>query len=95
MPSIRLIQMISTQRDFKAIRNSIGRFKLIAILLFTGLTFFLQVQKPAAATQAQSKRLFEIIGMDVPFDQRVGIDDGAVFAIHFGGDTHGNLDTCG
>ena len=47
------------------------------------------------ATEAQAKRLFEIIGMDVPFDQRVGIDDGAVFAIHFGGDTHGNLDTCG
>ena len=87
--------MISTQRDFKAIRNSIGRFKLIAILLFTGLFFFLQVQKPAAATQTQSKRLFEIIGMDVPFDQRVGTDDGVLFAIHFGGDTHGNLDTCG
>jgi hypothetical protein len=87
--------MISTQRDFKAIRSSTSRFKLVAILLFTGLTFFLQVQKPAAATQAQSKRLFEIIGMDVPFDQRVGTDDGVVFAIHFGGDTHGNLDTCG
>ena len=87
--------MISTQRDFKAIRNSIGRFKLIAILLFTGLCCFLQAQKPAGATEAQSKRLFEIIGMDVPFDQRVAVDDGVVFAIHFGGDTHGNLDTCG
>jgi hypothetical protein len=87
--------MISTQRDFKVIRNSIDRFKLVALLLFAGLAFFLQVQKPAAATEAQSKRLFEIIGMDVPFDQRVGINDGVVFAIHFGGDTHGNLDTCG
>ena len=87
--------MISIQNDFKAIRNSIGRFKLLAMLLFIGLGFVLQVQKPAAATQAQAKRLFEIIGMDVPFDQRVGIDDGVLFAIHFGGDTHGNLDTCG
>jgi len=87
--------MISIQNDSKAIRNSIGRFKLVALLLFIGLGFFLQVQKPAAATQAQSKRLFEIIGMAVPFDQRVGVDDGVLFAIHFGGDTHGNLDTCG
>ena len=87
--------MSSIQHHYKAIRNSIGRFKLVAILLFTGLCFVLQVQKPAAATQAQSKRLFEIIGMDVPFEQRVGTDDGVVFAIHFGGDTHGNLDTCG
>ena len=87
--------MISIQNDSKAIRNSIGRFKLVTILLFAGLCFCLQVQKPAAATQAQSKRLFEIIGMDVPFDQRVGVDDGVLFAIHFGGDTHGNLDTCG
>lgn len=95
MPSIRLIQMISTQTDFRETRHSIGRFKVIAILVFAALGFFLQVQKPAAATQAQSKRLFEIIGMDVPFDQRVGINDGVLFAIHFGGDTHGNLDTCG
>ena len=87
--------MISTQRDFKAIRNLSGRFKLVAILLFPGLGYFLQVQKPTEATQPQSKRLFEIIGMDVPFDQRVAIDDGVLFAIHFGGDTHGNLDTCG
>ena len=95
MPSIRLIQMISTQTDFRETGHSIGRFKVIAIIVFAALVFFLQVQKPAAATQAQPKRLFEIIGMDVPFDQRVGTDDGAVFAIHFGGDTHGNLDTCG
>jgi hypothetical protein len=87
--------MISLQRNFNAIQNSTGRFRIVAILLIAGLGFFLQFQKPAAATQAQPKRLFEIIGMDVPFEQRVGIDDGAVFAIHFAGDTHGNLDTCG
>ena len=87
--------MIGIQHDYKAIRNAIGRFKLVAMLLFIGLGFSLQVLKPSSAIQAQSKRLFEIIGMDVPFDQRVGIDDGVLFAIHFGGDTHGNLDTCG
>ena len=29
-----------------------------------------------------------------PPDERI-VDDGAAFAIHFSGDTHGNLDTCG
>jgi hypothetical protein len=37
----------------------------------------------------------EFVGMFVPRAERVGSDDGAAFAIHFTGDTHGSLDTCG
>jgi hypothetical protein len=85
--------MIRNKLDSKAIPISIARLTLLAILSIAVLGFFIQSLKPDA--QAQQKRLFEIIGMDVPFDQRVAVDDGVLFAIHFGGDTHGNLDTCG
>ena len=47
------------------------------------------------AGQEQPGRLFELVGMNVPFEERVGVDDGVAFAIHFSGDTQGNLDTCG
>jgi hypothetical protein len=65
------------------------------VLSITALGFLLQTEKPTAASQAQPQRLFEIIGMNVPFEQRVGPDDGVIFAVHFGGDTHGSLDACG
>jgi hypothetical protein len=41
------------------------------------------------------ERLFEIVGMSVPLEQRVGVDDGAAFVVHFAGDTRGTLDVCG
>lgn len=37
----------------------------------------------------------EFVGMFVPRAERAGSDDGAAFAIHFTGDTHGSLDPCG
>jgi hypothetical protein len=37
----------------------------------------------------------EFVGMFVPRAERAGSDDGAAFAIHFAGDTHGSLDPCG
>ena len=37
----------------------------------------------------------EFVGVGVPLDKSTGVDDGAVLAVHFMGDTHGNLDTCG
>jgi hypothetical protein len=30
-----------------------------------------------------------------PFEQRIGVDDGAALVVHFAGDTRGSLDTCG
>ena len=54
----------------------------------------LQVQG-AAVAQDQPGRLFEIAGMFEPFEQRIGVDDGAALVVHFAGDTRGSLDTCG
>jgi hypothetical protein len=37
----------------------------------------------------------EFAGQGMSLAERVGIDDGAAFVVHFGGDIHGNLDSCG
>ena len=68
--------------------------KLAAIVLLAALAGFGQFDLPSGA-QAQSPRLFEIVGMNTPFEQRSGIDDGVAFVVHFGGDTRGSLDVCG
>lgn len=51
--------------------------------------------RSAASSQDQGGRLFEMAGMTLPLEQRIGVDDGAVFAVHFSGDTRGTLDACG
>ena len=68
--------------------------KLFAILLVAGIGFLAPTQTIAGA-QDQPARLFEIAGMTMPLEQRVGVDDGAAFVVHFAGDTRGTLDTCG
>jgi hypothetical protein len=75
-------------------KTSIRLLKLVAISSVAALAAFAQLHSTVAA-QEQSGRLFELVGMNVPLDQRVGVDDGAAFVVHFSGDTHGNLDTCG
>lgn len=66
--------------------------KLAAIILACALAFLARAE---SATQERAARLFEIVAMDVPLEKRFGPDDGAVLVVHFAGDTHGNLDTCG
>jgi len=66
-------------------------FKLVAILLVAAVGFLAHMQAIAAA----QARLFEIVGMSVPLEQSVGVDDGAAFVVHFAGDTRGTLDVCG
>jgi hypothetical protein len=68
--------------------------KLIAIVSVVALAIFLHLYTIAGA-QNQPSRLFEIAGMNLPFEQRVGVDDGAAFVVHFAGDTRGSLDVCG
>ena len=68
--------------------------KLAATVIVTALAVVAQMHNSASA-QDQPARLFEIVGMSVPFEQRIGVDDGAVFVVHFAGDTRGSLDTCG
>lgn len=75
-------------------QNRIRLLKLAAIFSVAALGVFAQLHKTVAA-QDQPGRLFELVGMSVPLEQRVGIDDGAAFVVHFSGDTQGNLDTCG
>lgn len=72
------------------------RVKLAVLLCATALC----AQVPLSPTRARdaqdspAKRL-EIVGSATPLAQRTGVDDGAVLAVHFGGDTHGTLDACG
>ena len=68
--------------------------KLAATVIVTALAVVAQMHNSASA-QDQPARLFEIVGMSVPFEQRIGVDDVAVFVVHFAGDTRGSLDTCG
>jgi hypothetical protein len=76
-------------------QRQINRVKLVAILLVAGLALFAHSQRSVGATQDQAARLFEFAGMDMPLEKRVGVDDGAAFVVHFGGDTRGSLDSCG
>ena len=68
--------------------------KLAAIVSVATIAAAIHLHKTAAA-QDQPGRLFEIVGMSVPLEQRIGVDDGAAFVVHFSGDTHGTLDACG
>jgi hypothetical protein len=68
--------------------------KLVAILLVAGVWVLAHMHTTVGA-QEQPARLFEIVGMSVPLEQRVGVDDGAAFVVHFAGDTRGTLDACG
>jgi hypothetical protein len=75
-------------------QKTIKRLKLFAILLVAGIPF-LASAKTTAVAQDQPARLFEIVGMATPLEQRFGVDDGAAFVVHFAGDTRGTLDVCG
>lgn len=81
------MQMMQRQKRIRLL-------KLVAIFSVAALAVFSQVHKSVAA-QDQPGRLFELVGITVPLEQRVGVDDGAAFVVHFSGDTHGSLDTCG
>jgi len=81
------MQMMQCQKRIRLL-------KLVAIFSVAALAGFAQVHKTVAA-QEPTGRLFELVGMTVPLEQRVGVDDGAIFVVHFSGDTRGSLDTCG
>ena len=73
-------------------QNKIKKLKLVVIILAAVPGFLAQ---SLAGAQDQPARLFEIAGMTMPLEQRVGVDDGAEFVVHFAGDARGTLDTCG
>ena len=76
-------------------RDNIKNIKLVAVLLMIGVAVAGHTQGSQGATQEQSARLFEFAGMSMPFEKRIGVDDGAAFVVHFSGDSRGSLDTCG
>ena len=68
----------------------------LAIILGAALCFYSpQIETGASVTPGQAANRLEFVGVGVPLDKSTGVDDGAVLAVHFMGDTHGNLDTCG
>ena len=75
--------------------RTIERLKLALVLVACAITLFAGLGERVRAGQEQPQRSFEIVGVEVPLEKRLGVDDGASFIIHFGGDTHGNLDACG
>jgi hypothetical protein len=48
-----------------------------------------------AAGQAQEQSQIDVLGRGSTVAERIGTDDGVAFVIHFSGDMHGNLDSCG
>ena len=77
--------------------NRVKRIKIAVILLSAvfACSYLGRNQISANLSEAQSQRRFEIVGIDAPLAERAGTDDGAAFAIHFIGNTHGSLEPCG
>ena len=67
----------------------------LAILVVFSSSFLIGLFATTPASLAQERSPLEIVGRGSSLVERVGNDDGALFAIHFVGDIHGNLDTCG
>ena len=49
----------------------------------------------ATVSQEQPQNRIEVVGVSMPFADRMGVDDGAAFVVHFMGGTHGSLEPCG
>jgi hypothetical protein len=79
--------------------HRITRLLKIAALALVGLLGAYSPWSNAGAGQTdrpqQPVNRVEIVGEQIPMDQRTGSDDGAVFAVHFSGETHGVLEPCG
>ena len=78
-------------------QRAIKRIKLLIILFAVGfICSSLAWQKTQATVeQEEPPRRLEIVGVAVPFAERMGTDDGAAFAVHLIGGTHGSLEPCG
>lgn len=75
----------------------IKEIKLVVTLLAAILVCLPLAWQTSRATlaQEQPQNRIEVVGVSMPFAERTGVDDGAVFAIHFIGGTHGSLEPCG
>jgi hypothetical protein len=77
-------------------QNAIKRIKLIVIFIAALVCSSMPWQQGRASTgQDQPRKQLEFVSINAPFETRAGVDDGAAFAIHFMGSTHGILEPCG
>ena len=70
----------------------------LTVIGLVGALALLNSTRPVARAGAQQEVQVgpvEILGRGTALPERVGSDDGVQFVIHFSGDMHGNLDTCG
>jgi hypothetical protein len=78
------------QRAIKRIKLGVTLFA--AALICSSLAW--QKTQATVEQEPQQSRI-EVVGMSVPFAERMGDDDGAAFVVHFIGSTHGSLEPCG
>jgi hypothetical protein len=77
-------------------KTTLKRVQLAIILGAVAVcSYVLPLHIGASIGYGQVTNRLEFVGVGVPLDKSTGPDDGAVLAVHFMGDTHGNLDTCG
>lgn len=86
---IQKIQAMQNQRAIKKIKIAVTLFA--AVLICSPLAW----RAAQAAAQEQLPSRIEVVGVSVPFADRMGVDDGAAFVVHFIGGTHGSLEPCG
>jgi hypothetical protein len=86
----RDVQFTVTMQNQKAIKTT----KLIIMFIAATVCSYLPEQR-ANAGQDQPRKQLEFVGFNAPYETRAGVDDGAAFAVHFIGSTHGSLEPCG
>jgi len=72
----------------------------LALIAFSAVITYLCLRGERAGTilaedQAREAGQIDVVGRGASMAVRVGADDGAAFVVHFSGDMHGNLDSCG
>lgn len=86
-------------KSYKVMQNqvTVKRIKLVVTLLAAILICSAPAWEAvrAAIAQEQPQNRIEVIGVSIPFADRMGVDDGAAFVVHFIGGTHGSLEPCG
>ncbi|MFP5261078.1 MAG: hypothetical protein ACLGJB_04135 [Blastocatellia bacterium] len=78
-------------------QRAIKRIKLCAAAFVAIVVCSCLARQATQATPAQEQRQgrIEVVGVSVPAAERMGVDDGAAFVVHFMGGTHGSLEPCG
>ena len=72
------------------------RIKIVFVLLAISLPVFNSLsQQTAANSSQQTPHRVEIVGMGASMNERLGADDKPALVVHFVGEMHGSLETCG